>query len=68
MALLLNIQKEPDNDVADVLIRILLIYSNKIERKITREKLAEIYCVNKLYGGILPLTYQIIDQYQQKEK
>ena len=34
----------------------------------TRETLAENYCIDKLDGDIFPLTYQIIDKYQQKDK
>ena len=42
------------------------INSYVTERNITNENLADSYCDNKLDGDMFPLTYQIIDKYQQK--
>ena len=36
--------------------------------KITRENLADNYCVKKMDNNKFPLTYQNIDKYQQKDK
>ena len=56
------------NEEADDLRRLQLISSEITERNIEREILSEIYCVNKLDGNIFPLTYQMIDKYQRKDK
>ena len=60
--------KGPDNYESRALIRLLLIKSDIAERNIARENLSEIYCVSKFDGGTLPLTYQMIDKYHQKDK
>ena len=40
--------KEPENNASDALGRLQLTNSDVIESNITREHLAEIYCVNKI--------------------
>ena len=45
-----------------------LINFDVTESNITSEYLSESYYVNKLDGNTLPLTYQMIDEYQQKYK
>ena len=60
--------KGPDNDAADALIRLQLIDSDATESDITRENLAERYCVEKLDSNAFSLTYQTIDKYQRKDK
>ena len=52
----------------DALIKIPLINYDATERENTRKTSYENYCVDKLYGNMLPLTYLIIDKYQQKDK
>ena len=60
--------KGPDNDAADTLCRLSLSNSDVEERKITKERSAESYCVNKLYIDTFPLTYITIDKYRCKDK
>ena len=60
--------KGTDNYSADAFIRLLLINSDVTEGKITRENLGDIYCVDKLDDDTFPLTYQMIDKHQRKEK
>ena len=48
--------KGPDNDAADALSRLPLINSYLTESHITREHLAESYCVDKLDSNTFPLT------------
>ena len=57
-----------DNDEPDSLIIIPLINSYVTGGEITRGTLAESYFINKLHGGIFPLTYKIIDKYQYTYK
>ena len=52
--------KGPDNDAVDALIRISFINSVVSEIKITCKTLAKIYCVDKLYGDLFSLPYQMI--------
>ena len=42
--------------------------SDTKDSDITKESLAESYCVDKLYGNTLPLTCQMINKYKCKEK
>ena len=56
----INYIKGPDNDAADALIRLLLINYDITESNITREHLAEIYCVDKLYSNTFQLTRRTI--------
>ena len=58
--------KVTDNDKEDVLSIISLIISDVTDSNITRENLAEIYCVYKLDGDTFPLKYQNIEKYQRK--
>ena len=60
--------KGPDNDSAGALSRLPLMNYDVIERKITREHLAERYCVDKLDSDTLSLIYQSIDKCQRKDK
>ena len=46
--------KGDDTDAVDDLTRMLLIKSDITEGDITRETLAEIYCVGKFYGDMFP--------------
>ena len=66
--LIIKYIKGPDNDSVDALNTIPLIKSDVTESKIKMETLADSYCVDKLDISTLPLTYQIIWRYQQKEK
>ena len=60
--------KGRDNCTADALSRLPLINSDVTESNITREHLAESYCVNKLDKDTFPITYQTIEKNQRKEK
>ena len=53
--------KGPDNDMEYDLERITLIKYDATENNITGETLTDSYCVDKLYGGMLPLTCQMIN-------
>ena len=59
--------KGPDNNTADDLNKNLPINSDSTESGITRETLAEIYCVDKLEGDTFPQTHRMIYKYQQKK-
>ena len=48
--------------------RLTLIISDITEGKITRENLADIYCVNEWDEDTFPLTYRMINKYQRKYK
>ena len=50
------------------MIRILFINSDTKDNYITREALAERYFVNNFNGSTFPLTYQMINKYQGKDK
>ena len=60
--------KGPDDDAADALSRLPLIKSDVTESDVTREQLAESYCVDQLDGDTFPLTYRMINKYQRKDK
>ena len=56
------------NDAVYAFRRLPLINSHVTEREITTKPLAEIYCLDKLDGDILSLTYQRIEKYQWKDQ
>ena len=60
--------KGPDNDTSDAVSRMPLLNYDVTESNITREQLAEIYGVDQLDGDTFPLTYQMKNKYQRKDK
>ena len=60
--------KGTDNGASDSLRILTLINYGVTDINIITKKLTESYCFNKLDGGTLPLTHQMIDKYQCKDK
>ena len=59
--------KGSENDVVDALSRLPKTEGTGCDGQVTREALAELYSVDKLDDDTFPLTYKIIDKYQQKD-
>ena len=60
--------KGTDNDAKYALSRLPLIGADVTERDITRENLADRYCVKTFDGDEFPLLYQKIEEYELKDK
>ena len=62
-----SIYNIPDIEEYDNLIRLMLIKYDVTESEIKWESLVEFY-FDKFHGNMFPLTYRIVDKYQQKYK